>query len=108
VDLYRTVADLAGLQPGAEIEGETLRAMLDDPGATVKPHAFTQVGDGYAVRTARWRYVEWSGGEAGRQLYDMEGDPDETRNLVSDPRRAPVLAELRQALSAYRADRPTP
>ena len=103
LDLYRTVADLAGLQPGPEIEGTSLRSMLDDPGASVKPHAFTRESDGYAVRSARWRYVEWSGGEAGRQLYDMERDPGETRNLASDPAHAAVVAELKQALAAYRA-----
>ena len=108
LDLYRTIADLAGLKPGAEIEGTSLRAMLDDPAATVKEHAFTQAGDGYAVRTARWRYIEWSGGEAGRQLYDMEGDPGETRNLASDPAHAAVLAGLSRALTAYRASSPTP
>jgi hypothetical protein len=38
----------------------------------------------------------------------MERDPGETRNLASDPSCAAVLAELGQALAAYRADRPTP
>jgi len=108
LDLYRTIADLAGLEPGAEIEGASLRAMLDDPGATVKQHAFSQSGDGYAVRTPRWRYIEWSEGKAGRQLYDMDADPGETRNLASHTSHSAVLAELAQALAAYRADRPTP
>jgi uncharacterized sulfatase len=102
LDLYRTLADLAGLQPAAEIEGTSLRPMLDDPAASVKQRAFTKVRDGYAVRTARWRYVEWSGGEAGRQLYDMERDPGETRNLAADPAQGAVVAELSKALAEYR------
>jgi arylsulfatase A-like enzyme len=108
LDLYRTVADLAGLLPGAEIEGTSLRAMLDDPHATVKQHAFTRAGEGYAVRTARWRYIEWSEGKAGRQLYDMDEDPGETRNLAADAAHASVTAELEQALAGYRAGRPSP
>ncbi len=36
---------------------------------------------GYAVRTARYRYVEWrewkSGTIEARELYDHEGDPNE-------------------------------
>ena len=39
--------------------------MLHDPAATVKDAAFTQVRNGYAVRTDRWRYIEWDGGRAG-------------------------------------------
>jgi arylsulfatase A-like enzyme len=103
LDLYRTLADLAGLTPAAEIEGTSLRPMLDDPGASVKPMAFTQARQGYAVRTPRWRYVEWSAGEAGTQLYDMETDPGETKNVAADPANAAVLAELKKALADYRA-----
>jgi arylsulfatase A-like enzyme len=102
LDLYHTLADLAGLTPAVEIEGTSLRPMLDDAGATVKQRAFTKVRDGYAVRTARWRYIEWSGGEAGRQLFDMERDPGETRNLAADPARAADVAELAGALAEYR------
>jgi len=108
LDLYRTLADLAGLVPSAEIEGTSLRALLDDPHATVKTSAFTKEGDGYAVRTARWRYIEWGGGESGSLLYDMERDPGETRNLVSDPTHAADLAELKKTLAAYRAGQPRP
>jgi arylsulfatase A-like enzyme len=103
LDLYRTLADLAGLAPAAEIEGTSLRPMLDDPRATVKPHAFTQTRDGYAVRSARFRYIEWSGGASGSQLYDMERDPGETRNLAADPGHSAHVAELKRALAAYRA-----
>jgi arylsulfatase A-like enzyme len=106
VDLYRTLADLAGLAPAAEIEGTSLRASLEDPGATVKQYAFTQERDGYAVRTARWRYIEWSGGASGSQLYDMEGDPGETRNLASDPTYTAELAQLKKTLAAYRGVSP--
>ncbi len=108
LDLYRTLADLAGLTPAAEIEGASLRPMLDDPGATVKQRAFTKVRDGYAVRTARWRYIEWSGGEKGSQLYDMERDPGEARNLASDPAQAATLAELKKAIADYRSGAPRP
>jgi arylsulfatase A-like enzyme len=90
LDLYRTLADLAGLTPAAEIEGQSLRPMLDDPRATVKQRAFTKVRDGYAVRTARWRYIEWSAGEAGRQLYDMERDRTEMNDLAA---KQPKLVE---------------
>lgn len=35
------------------------------------------------------------------ELYDLEADPAETRNLAADPAHAPKLAELRAALDAW-------
>jgi arylsulfatase A-like enzyme len=99
LDLYPTLADLAGLTAPTYVEGKSLRPMLEDATATVKPAAFTQVMrsggvHGLSVRTARWHYVAWQYGEAGRQLYDTAVDPGEVRNLAGDPAHAATLAEL--------------
>jgi N-sulfoglucosamine sulfohydrolase len=37
------------------------------------------------------------------ELYDLEQDPDESRNLAGDPRYAAVLAEYQQKLRAFQA-----
>jgi arylsulfatase A-like enzyme len=103
VDLYRTLADLAGLSPAAEIEGVSVRPLLDNPDASVREYAYSQARTGYAVRTPRWRYIEWNAGKAGTQLFDMEQDPKETRNLAADPAHAATVSELRQKLADYRA-----
>ncbi len=76
--------------------------MLQDPSAVVKDAAFTQVRNGYAVRTDRWRYIEWAEGAQGTQLYDMEKDPAETTNLAGEPAHAATVNELRARLAAYR------
>lgn len=102
VDLYPTLAVLAGLKPATPVDGISLAPMLQDPAATVKDAAFTQVRNGYAVRTDRWRYVEWEGGQQGAQLYDMDKDPGETTNLAADARHAATVNDLRARLAAYR------
>jgi iduronate 2-sulfatase len=101
VDLYPTLAALAGLKPSGSLDGASLAPMLDDPAATVKDAAFTQVRNGYSVRTERWRYIEWEGGKEGAQLYDMQADPAETTNLAADDRHAATVSELRARLAAY-------
>ena len=53
-------------------------------------------GMGYAVRTDRWRYVEWRAKKDGHtviELYDQEKDPDETINVANDPANAEVVKE---------------
>jgi arylsulfatase A-like enzyme len=105
VDLYPTLADLAGVRSPDYLEGVSLAPVLADPARTVKDAAFTQVRrgetNGYSVRTDRWRYTSWDEGRQGEQLYDMASDPGEATNLASDPRWAATVAELRQRLRDY-------
>ena len=56
-----------------------------------KDAAFTLVARGQgqygqAVRTDRWRYIQWSDGTD--ELYDEANDPQETHDLAGDPRHA--------------------
>jgi choline-sulfatase len=105
VDLYPTLANLAGLPAPSYLEGVSLAPLLADPARTVKDAAFTQVrrGEsmGYSVRTERWRYTAWDDGRQGEQFYDMAADPGETANLASDPKWASTVAELRQRVRNY-------
>jgi iduronate 2-sulfatase len=102
VDLYPTLADLTGLKPKGPIDGVSLAPMLQDAARTVKDAAFTQARNGYAVRTDRWRYIEWDGGQQGVQLYDMNSDPGETTNLAAAAQHAATVNDLRGRLAAYR------
>ncbi|QDT54060.1 Choline-sulfatase [Caulifigura coniformis] len=115
VDLYPTLAELAGL-PGPAgpqaIDGRSLVPVLRDPATRVRDHAyhmFPRKVLGRAIRTERYRLVEWRkvGGEpsdAEIELYDYETDPQELRNHAND--RPEVVVQLRQMLAAYPAPLP--
>jgi choline-sulfatase len=105
VDLYPTLAGLAGLTTPAYLDGVSLAPLLDDPAARVRQAAYTQVRNGYSVRTDRWRYTEWADGTAGAQLYDMSTDPGETTNLAGVPAHAATIAEHRRLIAEYRRAR---
>jgi iduronate 2-sulfatase len=99
VDLYPTLADLAGLEPPSDLHGASLKPLLENPDAAWTKPAFTQVArggfPGHSVRTERWRYTEWERGKQGSELYDHDADPHEYRNLATDPAYAAVVNELR-------------
>ena len=101
VDLYPTLAELAGIEPPAGLQGASLKRLLDDPDAEWRRPAFTQVArgnaPGHSVRTERWRYTEWDNGKQGSELYDHDADPHEYHNLAAVPEHAAVVKEL-QAL----------
>ncbi len=98
LDIYPTLCELCGLEPPAGIEGHSLKPLLDDAKAKWDHPAYTVARSaknlGVAVRTAKYRYAEWSGGKDGAMLIDLAADPDETRNLVDDPKYAAVRDEL--------------
>lgn len=39
---------------------------------------------GRAIRTSRYRYIEWDNGEKGVELYDYSSDPGEFNNLYGN------------------------
>lgn len=106
IDIYPTLADLCGMQAPAELPGKSLRPLLENPNAEWNKPAITMVRRGgnqnmffgKSVRTERWRYTEWDGGEKGAELYDHANDPKEMKNLAKDPAYSIVIAELRQHL----------
>lgn len=98
LDLYPTLADLAGLKAPENLEGASLRPLLDMPDSEWNRPAFTQVWrgnfSGHSVRTERYRYTEWDDGKKGVELYDYQTDPEELQNLALDPQHAKTLDEL--------------
>ena len=111
VDVYPTLADLAGLTPPSNLAGVSLRPLLTKPDAPWDRPAFTQVqrGDfpGHSVRTPRWRYTEWDGGQQGVELYDEQNDPGEMKNLAADPKLAATIAELKSLVKKNWPERVT-
>ncbi len=118
VDIYPTLADVCGLDAPVGVEGTSLRPLLADPDRTWKRAVFSQFpralrghrprghGDimGYALRTNRYRYVEWrewkSRKVVARELYDHKSDPREMRNVVDQVGCARVTEELARLLAS--------
>jgi len=107
VDLYPTLADLAGLDPPKNLAGASLRLLLDNPDGQRDRPAFTQVtrgqSMGYSVRDERYRYTQWADGRRGTQLYDYQTDPGELKNLASDPDQAGRVARMKKLITEVKS-----
>jgi uncharacterized sulfatase len=117
VDLHPTLAELAGLSVQPRLEGNSLKPLLANPQAAWDKPAFTQVTRnaessitvavdptkpafmGRSIRTERWCYIEWAAGREGTELYDMQADPGQLRNVVADPLHAQTVAQLKRRLA---------
>lgn len=109
VDLYPTLADLAGFDIPGQLEGVSLKPVLEDPERAVKAAAYSQFTRpfntkkepqimGYSVRTDRFRYTEWTNIQTGeieaRELYDHDADPSETKNVAGDKKHLKDIKKL--------------
>jgi arylsulfatase A-like enzyme len=124
VDLYPTLAELAGLPVPGFLQGTSLVPLMVDPDRPWKPSVFSQflregiwaAPDGieymgYAVRTDRYRYVRWVNWETGEvvahELYDHRSDPGENTNLATRPEYSEILGQLEEVRAAgWRSARP--
>ena len=104
VDIYPTLADLAGLPLPSHLEGASFRPLLDNPDQAWKPAAFSQYPRGqrimgYSMRTDRYRLTVWlarsdhSKVEAV-ELYDHQTDPQENVNIAAEPANANLVKGL--------------
>lgn len=83
IDLYPTLAELASLGSPADLDGESLVPLLNDPDAPRStPAMTTRQGQHHSVRTDRWRYIRY--GDGSEELYDHASDPMEWKNLAAD------------------------
>ncbi len=109
IDLMPTLFDLFEIPyPEQGMQGKSLLPMLAGEVDGVNDYAFSRtVGDNpcYVVRDHRWALLLYQGGEK-RELYDMEADPRQTRNIIEqEPGRA---AELAAAFRAFAVEQRSP
>lgn len=109
VDLYPTVADFCGLKMPHPAAGLSLKPVLAQPTASVKDATFTLVNrgpklHGQSVRTARWRFTQWSDGQT--ELYDHDHDPEENHNVAN--MNPTVIAQLQARLKTLPPYKPAP
>jgi N-acetylglucosamine-6-sulfatase len=111
LDLAPTVLSLAGLAPPATMEGRSLLPIFAGDARewrksflieyytdTVFPRVLNM---GYsAVRTDRYKYIEYRELKGMNELYDLQTDPYEERNLIASQSAASILGELRKTLAA--------
>ncbi len=110
LDLYPTLAELAGLPLPDHVEPDSFSRWLTDPEAVPKEtHAFSEFtrkgARGVSVRSPAFRYTEWrdlkTGEIVARELYDHRNDPLETRNIAQAPEHQETIEELGHHLTVH-------
>ena len=79
---------------------EMAREQMTDP--SFQYWTAHRVGPHRGVRTDRYKLIEYYGEGDHWELFDLEEDPDELRNLYREPGHAQLIQELRTELSRLR------
>jgi N-acetylglucosamine-6-sulfatase len=114
LDIAPTMIHLAGGKPGAHIQGRSLVPLMKGGGKKWRESFLAEyfnesawpwiVGMSYkAVRTERHKLIHWVHKEGMDELYDLELDPYEITNRISDPAydkvRSALTKELRKLVA---------
>ena len=113
LDFAQTMLEAAGVPAPADMQGRSLAPLLRGERPAdwrtrfyyhfyefptpnrVRPHE--------AVVTQRYKLAHYYGDVDDWELYDLERNPQETRNFISDPTYGPVIEDLRAELGRLRA-----
>ena len=107
IDIAPTILDLAGISPPAQIDGKSFVPLLKGEQPPWRdallyeyywernyPHTPTT----HALLTDRYKFIRYHGVWDLDELYDMQSDPEETKNLIADPTHAEIAEKLRKRL----------
>lgn len=106
IDLYPTLAELAGIKPRSNIQGKSLVKTFDNPLFNVRDYIFSisqnagKGGNAFTIRNQKWAYIQYGeGAENGTELYDMEHDTKQYTNLAKLPAYAGIVEQMQQILT---------
>ena len=97
IDLFPSLVDLCRLPELDNLDGKSIVPLLKEPKRQWQRPVLSTFGKGnHAVRTARWRYIQYNDG--GRELYDHKNDPNEWTNLANVPHHGAVIRRLQSVI----------
>jgi arylsulfatase A-like enzyme len=101
LDVVPTVCDYVGIDPPPNVHGRSLRPLLEGRAPSRRPFVASEVGHrARMIRSERYKYVKYRD-DPVEQLFDMQADPAETKNLAGESKLASVVADHRRMLSEW-------
>ena len=114
VDIAPTLLDIAGVKsPEQRGDGRSMKSLLLDKKTDWRsdflyeyyeypgPHSGKKCR---GVRTEKWKYIHFFEEPQEYELYDLENDPHEMKNLINRSEYRPVVLQLRERLTVLREE----
>lgn len=113
VDIAPTLLQLAGVPVPLSLHGRSLLPLLrrsDVPWRDAFLYQYYEYPAGHCVRknrgirTDRWKLIHFFEQPQEWELYDLQRDPDETKNLAADPASAATMTNLKSRMAELRRE----
>ncbi|SHM89320.1 sulfatase-like hydrolase/transferase [Polaribacter sp. KT 15] len=103
IDVTKTIADLAGIKAPNTWQGKSLMPIVRQEKKSIERDTiliehiwdFDNIPPSEGVRTKKWKYFRYVNDKTIEELYNLEKDPQEIKNLVGKRKYRKVLANLR-------------
>lgn len=111
IDIPPSILDYAGVKRPAHVDGQSLRPLVEKGSWQDHPYVVTETlfnkgttvpgWAGRMVRTPGYKYILYNHGKGREQLFNMEADPLEMRNLAEDPEYQKIRQQHREMLEQW-------
>ena len=101
-DLFPTLCDIADVETPEKLDGRSLKTLVLAPNAAaIHPFVVGYFTDTQRmIRSREWKLIRYP--KIGlEQLFDLQHDPDELRDLIDRPEHRAVADELRTKLTDW-------
>lgn len=101
LDVFPTVCDLVGAKIPEGLDGQSLKPVIEGKSSKVRESLFFAYRDFQrAVRDERYKLIRYPQVNV-TQLFDLQDDPDEMRNLADDPAQVERIKSLTAELTRW-------
>ncbi|MDD7985644.1 sulfatase [Lentisphaera marina] len=99
LDLFPTTAKMCGLDIPERLQGKDISKLLQSPQTEVRDAIFSANNKGWVIQGKRWSYMKYKGPRPNEELFDLNKDPNQFFNLVSNPEYKVALDKMRLAFT---------